>query len=185
MWKYALVMQKKMQKYARNMHHASLMNSSLKRVIRVVEIGNSVPQGEFDGFPGRRDRPNHAHQLASESRVLPGRIPAISLRRRKAHLSTSSKQFISWPQAKSPEKTKPAQNHLPEAPAIVHFKDPTERATHNRIEIYHFRSIENQETRWPAPEDFDIDSVFQKCNRNWKQHQNPQNHSNQVSRWRS
>ncbi len=90
---------------------------------------------------GESDQTTHIISPANpEFRQLA--FPATPLRWRRAHLYSASKQFISRPQAKSPKKTKPAQNHLPKAPAIGRLKDPTERATINRTVIYHCRFTE-------------------------------------------
>jgi hypothetical protein len=43
------------------------------------------------------------------------------------------------------QKTKPAQNHSPEATAISHTKRHNVTINHNRIAIYYFHS--NQETK--------------------------------------
>jgi hypothetical protein len=47
-------------------------------------------------------------------------------------------------------KTKPAQNHFPEATAISHIKRHNVTNNHNRIAIYYFRSIViERQSEWP------------------------------------
>jgi hypothetical protein len=43
--------------------------------------------------------------------------------------------------SEAPQRTKPAQNHFPDATAISHVKRHNVAINSNRIEIYYFRSI--------------------------------------------
>ncbi len=127
----------------------------------------AISLGEFNSFPGRRDGPNHADRLDRASRVLSARIQRKKPQAKKSPSVLSVETAYELTPSEESQKTKPAQNHFPEATAIRHIKRHNVLINHNRIEIYYLISItiERQSER---PEEFDIVSIFRKCNRNLK-----------------
>ncbi len=68
----------------------------------------AISQGEFNGFPGRRDGPNHADRLNRASGVLSAGIPRKKPQAKKSPLSVET-AYEPTPSEAS-QKTKPAQN---------------------------------------------------------------------------
>jgi hypothetical protein len=113
----------------------------------------AIFQGEFNGFPGRRDGPNHADRLdrASILRVLSACMPRKKPQARKSpsvlRVETADEPTLS----EASTKTKPAQNRFPDATAIGLIKRHNVTISHNIIEIDCFRSIAIERQRERPP----------------------------------
>ena len=118
----------------------------------------SVPQGEFDGIPSRRDWPNHAHQLDSASRVLWDCIPRNSLPTKKSLSVLSVETVYQLCPSEEFRKTKPAQSHRPEHHQTVisksRWKEQLQQDWNLPLQIHR-----NREAKSLAPKDFDIVSI--------------------------
>ena len=103
----------------------------------------ATSKGEFDGFPGRRDGPNHADRLDRASRVLSARIPRKKPQAKKSPSVLSVETAYEPTPSEASQRTKPAQNHFPDATAISHIKRHNVAINCNslRLAIYFFRSI--------------------------------------------
>jgi hypothetical protein len=111
----------------------------------------ATSKGEFDGFPGRRDGPNHADRLDRASRVLSASTLRQKSQAKKSPSVLSVETAYQLTPSEASQKTKPAQNHFPEATAISHIRRHNVTFNHDRIAIYYFRSIaiEKQSERAP------------------------------------
>ncbi len=111
----------------------------------------AISYGEFNGFPGRRDGPNHADRLDRASRVLSARMPRKKLQAKKSPSVLSVEAAYQPTPSVASQRIKPGQNHFPDATAISHIKRHKVAINRNRIAIYYFRSIaiETQSERPP------------------------------------
>ncbi len=69
--------------------------------------------------------------------------------------------------SKAFQKTKPARDWFPEATAISHIKEKWNDQPQLNCNLL-LQIHRNQETKWTAPKDFDIISIFWQCNRKLK-----------------
>jgi hypothetical protein len=78
----------------------------------------AISQGEFNGFPGRRDGPNHADRLDRACRVLSARMPREKTQAKKSPSVLSVETAYELTPSEASQRTKPAQNHFPDATLI-------------------------------------------------------------------
>ena len=150
------------------------MISSLKRLIRVVELGTQFLRvSSTASQAGETDQTTHILspanpefcQLASPATTSGEEEPICT-----QHPNRSSAD----PKRRVPKRP---NRHKPSSKSTSNRSSQRSNGTSNIQQDCNLplQIHRNRETKWPAPENFDIDSVFQQCNRNWKQHQNPQN----------
>ncbi len=163
-------------------HHASLMISSFKRVIRVGELGTQ--------FLRVSSTASQARETDQTTQIISPANPEFCQLASPATTSGEEKPICTQHPNRSsadPKRRVPKRPNWHRTIFQKHLGSQRPNGTSNTQQDCNLplRIHRNRETKWPAPEDFDIDSVFQQCNRNCKQHQNPQNLFNQASRWRS
>jgi hypothetical protein len=90
--------------------------------------------GEFDGFPGRRVRPNHADRLDRASRVLSARTPSKKPQAKKSPPVLSvEKQHMSLLQAKRPKRPNQHRTIFQKQQRSVISKDTMQPSTTTKL----------------------------------------------------